>query len=88
MSQSTTETEILERRAEGLPIDKEVYIITDVGDVQEVQFDTEASYWVCKNCWSRNDGESGYWSEDEIVGWSHFRDLAEKACAEYNSKLG
>ncbi len=62
-----------------IPKDGEFYILTDEGEVHEVGYYAEASWWMCKDTWGRNDGEAGMWTADEIVGWSTDREDIEEA---------
>lgn len=63
-----------------IPKEGEFYILTDEGEVHEVGYYAEASWWMCKDTWGRNDGEAGMWTADEIVGWStDLEDIEEAA---------
>lgn len=62
-----------------LPRDGEFYILTDDGLTFQVGYYAEASWWMRKDTWGRNDGESGMWTADEIVGWSRDHEDIEEA---------
>lgn len=62
-----------------LPTTGLFWALTDEGETHEVSYDATATYWLGKDHWSRQDGEQGMWTADEIVGWSTDHDDIEEA---------
>jgi hypothetical protein len=62
--------------------DGEFWIVTEEGDVAQVSYYREASFWLKRDVYARSDGEEGSWELNQIAGWTHSEDDAEKAAAE------
>ena len=61
------------------PVSGEFWIVTESGDVHEVAYDDMASMFLRHDQYSRQDGEPGSWSDDEIIGWTTNQEDAEEA---------
>lgn len=62
-----------------LPRDRTVYIVTDECEAHEVRWSYDAKFWTGRDEWYRQDGESGCWGIEEIVGWTETYADADEA---------
>ena len=64
------------------PRDRFVWIVTWEGGVYWVSYYPEASWWLRKPVWARDDGETpNSFEADEIAGWTSDQEDAEEAAA-------
>ncbi len=64
-----------------LPKDRAIWIVTEDGEAHEVAYSDAAKLYLHEDWWDRQDGESGQWQRDEIVGWTDDYEDAEEAAA-------
>lgn len=63
------------------PSDRLFWIVTWDGDAREVSWCADAKYWTGVDEYHRTDGEPGFWTADEIAGWTFDGEDAEEAAA-------
>lgn len=80
MADHTFETLGLNDRHDA-PRDRLIWALGDEGNVMEVSYNRDASYWLGDVVFSRQDGEAGSFEGDDMIGWSDDR-LAVEGAAE------
>lgn len=65
------------------PANRLFWAVTEEGEAVEVAYDATASFWLNKDTYSRQDGEPGHWSGDELAGWCDSQEDAEEAAELY-----
>ncbi len=65
--------------AKPLPHDRMFWIVTEEGYVHEVAYSHEYKLYTGRETYCRQDGESGSWEPDEILGWTDSHEDAEEA---------
>lgn len=59
--------------------DRELWIVTDECEVQQVGYCDDTRAWTGRDEWRRTDGESGGWDASQIIGWADDYAVAEAA---------
>lgn len=67
------------------PQNRMIWALGFEGNVLEVHHDHDASYWF-GDTFSRQDGEAGGFSNDEMIGWHDDRLIVEAAAERYNNE--
>ena len=63
------------------PRDRMFWIITDDALAVEVAYFEEHMHYLGVEAYARQDGECGYWTPDEIMGWTDSYEDAQEAAA-------
>lgn len=63
------------------PRDRMFWIVTEDNEVHEVAYSLDHQLYTGRETYCRQDGESGSWEPDEILGWTDDQEDAEEAAA-------